>query len=375
MSSRKLRRVHGLRSEIVNRLAKEGILTCKDVLQKNVLELLKSTGANYQEVLAIQKAVSQSIIPKMQTGYSLWKESDHQKSFFQTTLADLDKQLHGGLKCGTITEIAGPSGCGKTQFCIMLSVLAVLPQGAGGLDASVIYIDTEAAFSAKRLVEIASNRFPDLFNSEESLIQLSQRVYVYWESTCSSLWERLQRMEEDVISKRVKLIILDSVASLVRKEFDSRVSRNLNERTALLSKEAVILKYLAETFHIPVVVTNQITTRFVGEGPGVGNVFDKTQTFQDADGGVGAEPEDDDGSRVTAALGNTWSHAVNTRLIVQYLDEKFRQILVSKSPIAPFGTFIYTIQAEGIVLERQNSLREELGGNPSLQNIQVRSAF
>ena len=37
------------------------------MLQKNVLELLKSTGANYQEVLAIQKAVSQSIIPKMQT--------------------------------------------------------------------------------------------------------------------------------------------------------------------------------------------------------------------------------------------------------------------------------------------------------------------
>ena len=37
--------------------------------------------------------------------YSLWKESDHQKSFFQTTLVDLDKQLHGGLKCGTITEV------------------------------------------------------------------------------------------------------------------------------------------------------------------------------------------------------------------------------------------------------------------------------
>lgn len=79
-------------------------------------------------------------------------------------------------------------------------------------------------------------------------------------------------------------------------------------------------------FSFQVVVTNQITTRFVGEGPGVGNFFVKTQTFQDADGGVDAEPEDDDGSRVTAALGNTWSHAVNTRLIVQYLDEKFRQV-------------------------------------------------
>ena len=53
---------------------------------------------------------------------------------------------------------------------------------------------------------------------------------------------RLQRLEEEVISKRVKLIILDSIASLVRKEFDSRVSRNLTERTALLSKEAAILK-------------------------------------------------------------------------------------------------------------------------------------
>jgi len=47
-------------------------------------------------------------------------------------------------------QIAGPAGCGKTQFCIMLSVLATLPQDKGGLDANVIYIDTEAAFSATR---------------------------------------------------------------------------------------------------------------------------------------------------------------------------------------------------------------------------------
>lgn len=375
MSSRKLRRVHGIRTEIVNRLAKHGIHTCKDVLQQNVLELLKFTGTNYQEVIDIQRAVSQSIIPKVKTAYSLFKKSGNQQSFFPTTLLDLDKNLHGGLACGTITEIAGPAGCGKTQFCIMLSVLAAVPQDAGGLDANVIYIDTEAAFSASRLVEMASNRFPDIFKSKELLIQLSKRVHVYWESTCSSLWERLQSLEEDVISKGVGLIVLDSVASLVRKEFDSRVSRNMNERTALLSKEAAILKYLAETFHIPVVVTNQITTRFVGEGPGGGNSLNRTEAFQDVDGGVDAEPEEDDGSRVTAALGNTWSHAVNTRLIVQYLDETFRQILISKSPIAPFASFVYTIQAKGIVLERQNTLREERGANPSLQSIQVRSAF
>lgn len=55
---------------------------------------------------------------------------------------------------------------------------------------------------------------------------------------------------------------------------------------------------------------------------------------------------------MTAALGNTWSHAVNTRLIVQYLDENFRQVLISKSPVAPFASFVYTIHAQGIVLQR-----------------------
>lgn len=68
---------------------------------------------------------------------------------------------------------------------------------------------------------------------------MKQTKYLIIARNC---FTRLQRLEEEVISKRVKLVILDSVASLVRKEFDSRLFRNLNERTALLSKEAAILK-------------------------------------------------------------------------------------------------------------------------------------
>ena len=49
-----------------------------------------------------------------------------------------------------VYQVAGPSGCGKTQMCLMLSVLATLPRGLGGLDAGVVYIDTESAFSAER---------------------------------------------------------------------------------------------------------------------------------------------------------------------------------------------------------------------------------
>ena len=79
------------------------------------------------------------------------------------------------------------------------------------------------------------------------------------------------------------------------------------------------------------VVTNQITTRFVGAGSGAGNSLNEVEALQDVDG-ADAKPEEEDGSHVTAALGNTWSHAVNTRLIVQYLDDKFRQVKIERNP-------------------------------------------
>ena len=66
---------------------------------------------------------------------------------------------------------------------------------------------------------------------------------------------RLQNLEEDLITKNIKLVIVDSIASLVRKEFDSRGSKNMIERTNLLAKEAAILKYVAEEFKIPVSMT------------------------------------------------------------------------------------------------------------------------
>ena len=78
------------------------------------------------------------------------------------------------------------------------------------------------------------------------------------------------------------------------------------------------------------VVTNQITTRFVGAGSGAGNSLNGVKALQDVDG-ADAEPDEEDGSHVTAALGNTWSHAVNTRLIVQYLDDKFRQVKIERN--------------------------------------------
>jgi RAD51-like protein 1 len=72
----------------------------------------------------------------------------------------------------------------------------------------------------------------------------------------------LGSVESIIIEKNVKLIVVDSIASLVRKEFDSN---SVATRQGLLSKIGAILKQYAESFHIPVVITNHVV--------GSGNLF------------------------------------------------------------------------------------------------------
>nr|XP_060618197.1 DNA repair protein RAD51 homolog 2 isoform X4 [Anolis sagrei ordinatus] len=350
MASKKLRRA-GLPQNLCERLSRQQITTCQDFLCLSLLELMKVTGQNYWTVQKLLNTVSQFCAPRMQTVYEMKMKRSMNPStaFLPTTLEDLDKILHGGIACGSITEITGPSGCGKTQFCIMMSLLATLPTSMGGLSGTVIYIDTESAFSAERLIEIAQHRFPHYFASEEKLISMSSSIYLYRELTCDSVLKRIESLEEEIISKNVKLVILDSVASVVRKEFDTKLQGNLRERTNLLTKEASILKYLAEEFSIPVILTNQITT-WLSEGLAV-----QADLLSPADDLLLSEGPSRNGAGesgyVTAALGNTWSHSVNTRLILQYLNSQTRQLQIAKSPSAPFTSFLFVIEKSGLVLQ------------------------
>nr|XP_008115165.1 PREDICTED: DNA repair protein RAD51 homolog 2 isoform X4 [Anolis carolinensis] len=350
MASKKLRRA-GLPQNLCERLSRHQITTCQDLLRLSLLELMKVTGQNYWKVQKLLNTVSQFCAPRMQTVYEMKRKRTMNPStaFLPTTLEDLDKILHGGIACGSITEITGPSGCGKTQFCIMMSLLATLPTSMGGFSGAVIYIDTESAFSAERLIEIAQHRFPHYFASEEKLISMSSSIYLYRELTCDGVLKRIESLEEEIISKNVKLVILDSIASVVRKEFDTKLQGNLRERTNLLTKEASILKYLAEEFSIPVILTNQITT-WLSEGLAL-----QADLLSPADDLSLSEGPSRNGAGesgyVTAALGNTWSHSVNTRLILQYLNSQTRQLQIAKSPSAPFTSFLYVIEKSGLVLQ------------------------
>ncbi|XP_060085718.1 DNA repair protein RAD51 homolog 2-like [Ylistrum balloti] len=361
MSSKRLRRV-GLSKEALDCLSKNNIHSCKDLLSKTKLELLKFLGLSIYKVDEVVELCSKSCAPKPQTCLELWKKRKEKGChFFQTSLPDLDKVLHGGIPVGTITEISGPAGCGKTQFCLMLSVQCTLSLELGGLAGNVLYIDTESAFSAERLVEIAQAKHPDLC-VEEKLVELTSQVFVDTQQTCASLMKRLQTIEEEIIQKKIKLVIVDSMASLVRKEYSTSLGQNLTDRTNFLSQQAALLKYIAETFSIPVVVTNQITTRYDRQH-GMSSAEETTDIQLDGDSGY-----------VTTALGNTWSHSVNTRLILQYLTDIERQVMVAKSPIAPFTIFTYTIQQAGLV-QKEGGAGHYAGTDPGNQKIRVKSAL
>ncbi|XP_019306992.1 DNA repair protein RAD51 homolog 2 isoform X4 [Panthera pardus] len=336
MGSKKLRRV-GLSQELCDRLNRHQIVTCQDFLCLSPLELMKMTGLSYRGVHELLCMVSRACAPQMQTAYGLKMQTSASVSpvFLATTLSALDEALHGGVACGSLTEITGPPGCGKTQFCMMMSILATLPTNMGGLEGGVVYIDTESAFSAERLVEIAESRFPRYFNTEEKLLLTSSKVHLYRELSCDEVLQRIESLEEEIISKRVKLVIIDSVASVVRKEFDAQLQGNMRERNKFLAREAATLKYLAEEFSIPifflnkkkfythifqVILTNQITTHLSGALASQADLVSPADDLSLSEGPSGS-------SCVTAALGNTWSHSVNTRLIFQYLGSERRQAL------------------------------------------------
>ncbi|KAI4583387.1 hypothetical protein MJG53_008600 [Ovis ammon polii x Ovis aries] len=95
-----------------------------------------------------------------------------------------------------------------------------------------------------------------------------------------------------------------------------------------------------------VILTNQITTHLSGA------LASQADLVSPADDLSLSEGTSRSGC-LTAALGNTWSHSVNTRLILQYLGSEGRQILIAKSPLAPFTAFVYTIEKEGLVLQDQ----------------------
>jgi DNA repair protein RadA len=191
----------------------------------------------------------------------------------------LDSFLKGGIETQAMTEIAGEYASGKTQLCYTLCVTATLPLNKGGLNSSVIFVDTENTFRSERVHQIAENRG---INPDKVL----QKVFVCKVLNAGHLEMVAQHLGKSIQEYNAKMVIVDSIISLHRAEFAGR--ETIAERQKRLNIMLNKLLRLAEVHNIAVVVTNQVQSQpdnFFADAGGFpkvtgGNILGHASTYR-----------------------------------------------------------------------------------------------
>lgn len=243
-----------------------------------------SYNSSFQKLL--QNA--QHIVPIPQKALSLISTMPG-PSFF----SEFDKKcLGGGLKRGLLYELVGPAGIGKTQWCYTAAANLI---GRGKF--VVIWIDTESSFNATRLLEVIRNLFPYLTpaTAEAAL----QRLIVVSLADVSSITEYITNCTKNIGSHNISLIVVDSVASAVRLQYNAEGKKS-KDLHGPLDDFAKAIKRLLKAAPCPAIVTNQ--TQSAGQN--------RTEDY------VGLPTTTLSGAAFAPALGSAWFEAVNLRIML-----------------------------------------------------------
>ncbi|MFX1375183.1 MAG: DNA repair and recombination protein RadA [Promethearchaeota archaeon] len=189
------------------------------------------------------------------TEFTPVEDIDENVEFITTGSSELNKILGGGFQTGKLTEVFGPFKSGKTNFAHTISVTCQLPVNKGGLDASVVYIDTKNTFSKVKIKRIAK-RFG--LNPNEVLSRIFHtRIYSSDHQT-----QMIQKAETLCKTRGVRLIIIDSLVALLRAEYVG--IGKIASRQALLNNIIHTLSRIAETYNCAVLLTYQAVVKIMG---------------------------------------------------------------------------------------------------------------
>ena len=155
----------------------------------------------------------------------------------------IDSLLSGGYENDIITTIYGPAGSGKTNLCLFCAK-EVVKTGK-----KVIFIDTEGGFSVKRLQQIE----PEYKKMLENMIFLRPTKF-------SEQKKAFARLKELAKTKKIGLIIIDTIAMLYRLELGK--TEKVYEVNRELGKQIASLTEITRKLKIPVLITNQVYSNF-----------------------------------------------------------------------------------------------------------------
>lgn len=236
-------------------------------------------------------------------------------SFVTTGSTELDKLLNGGIEGASITEVFGEFRSGKTQLCHTLAVTSMLPPECGGNGGKCMYIDTEGTFRPERIEKIAER-----FDLDYDYV-LDNITYGRAYNT-DQQYDFITTAFKLMSKEKYSILIVDSATALYRTDYSGR--GELSARQCHLARFLRRLTNLAETFRIPVLITNQV----VATVDGAAAMFN-------------ADPKKPIG-------GNIIAHASTTRLYFRKGRGNTRICKIYDSPCLPDSEALFSITEQGI---------------------------
>ncbi|XP_039923640.1 DNA repair protein XRCC3 isoform X1 [Hirundo rustica] len=334
---------------------------------KSVREVLNLSGADLQRLMKLSSADIQCLLKtvshtlrrnSMLTALQLYQDKDHFTSQHQKLslgCSVLDNLLKGGIPLVGITELAGESSAGKTQISLQLCLCVQYPYKYGGLESGAVYICTEDVFPSKRLQQLIDQQHKLRADVPAEIIQkirFGNSIFVEQAADLDTFQQCITRLSLLLARGMVRLVVIDSMAALFRCEFGPAQSAL---KARYLQTFGAQLHSLSTRFRTPIMCINQ-NPRSAANLVFVLQVTDAVSESEAAQCSCRVE-----GSRVTPALGITWSNQLLMRLMVSRVSApghspgaashcaaSMRTLSVIFAPHLPPSFCYYTVQLEGV---------------------------
>ncbi len=156
-----------------------------------------------------------------------------------TGCSSLDKLLGGGLPSDGVSLIYGEAETGKSSLAIQCAV------NCARAGVKAIFIDSDGTFSSRRLSQIAYHDYEEI----------SPLIILIKPTTFQEQVHALDHLE-NYITKRVGLLVVDTITSLYRVELGGQketfaLNRELNRQIAYLAE-------VATSHKVPTLITSQV---------------------------------------------------------------------------------------------------------------------
>jgi len=167
-------------------------------------------------------------------------------SLIPTGCISLDKLLGGGFPTEAVSLVYGEAETGKTSLAVQCAV------NCARRGIKSLFIDTDGTFSYERLSQIA----------EYDYEKISPLMIIMRSTTFQEQSRAIDHLEK-VITNKFGLIVVDTVTSLYRVEFDDPKETYAANRE--LNRQLAVLTQIAKTCGLAVLVISQVRSVPFGE--------------------------------------------------------------------------------------------------------------